>query len=123
MTGSKNYFVIDNVHAGLKNKHILRGVDLKLKPGDILALMGPNGSGKSTLAHVIMGHPDFKATKGKVWWHGKNLLKLEPWQRSREGIFLAFQYPHEVPGVNFYEFLNVSYQARDRKSTRLNSSH
>src|SRR5256885_10643503 len=88
--------------------------------------MGPNGSGKSTLAKILAGHPAYVVTKGEVLYEGRNLLELEPDERAREGIFLAFQYPVEVPGVSNAQFLRLAYNEKrkqDRKSTRLNSSH
>ena len=106
---------IKNLHAGLPGKPILNGVTLTVPAGKIVALMGPNGSGKSTLAQLLMGQPDYRVTSGTVRWHGKDLLKLKPWQRARAGLFLAFQYPFEVPGVNFYEFLLAAYQSVNGK--------
>lgn len=91
---------IENLHVEVEGKPILRGLDLELPPGQVHAIMGPNGSGKSTLAHVIAGKPGYTVTQGRVTFHGKDLLALEPEERAGEGVFLAFQYPVEIPGVN-----------------------
>ena len=91
---------------------ILKGVDLELKAGEIHAIMGPNGSGKSTLAKVLAGHPGYEATAGEVRYRGNDLLELEPDERSRDGVFLAFQYPVEIPGVSIANFLRTALQAR-----------
>ena len=91
---------------------ILRGVDLELPRGEIHAVMGPNGSGKSTLAKVLAGHPAYEVTEGEVWYKGQNLLELEADERARQGLFLAFQYPVEVPGVSIANFLRAALQAR-----------
>lgn len=109
---------IRNLIAGPKDRVILRSVNLTAKPNVITALMGPNGSGKSTLAHVLMGHPDYQVTKGVVMWRGKNLLKLTPAERARLGVFLAFQYPLEISGVNYHEFLWTAYQAVRGKTAK-----
>jgi len=92
---------------------ILRGVNLELKPGEIHAIMGPNGSGKSTLAKVLSGHPAYEVTAGSVTYQGKDLLELEPDERARAGIFLAFQYPMEIPGVSIANFLRLAVQAKN----------
>jgi Fe-S cluster assembly ATP-binding protein len=105
---SKN-LIIEGLKANIADKEILRGVDLTVRPGKIIALMGPNGSGKSTLSQVLMGNDAYEVKKGKVSWQGKNLLKLEPGERAKLGLFLSFQYPHELPGVNMYEFLSTAY--------------
>ena len=91
---------------------ILRGVDLDLTAGEIHAIMGPNGSGKSTLAKILAGHPGYAVTGGEVLYRGKDLLDLEPDERSREGVFLAFQYPVEIPGISIANFLRTALQAR-----------
>ncbi|MCA9737212.1 MAG: ATP-binding cassette domain-containing protein, partial [Gemmatimonadetes bacterium] len=91
---------------------ILRGVDLEIRPGEIHAIMGPNGSGKSTLAKVLMGHPGYEVTGGEVLYQGEPLLELEPDERARAGLFLAFQYPVDIPGVSIANFLRAAKQAR-----------
>jgi Fe-S cluster assembly ATP-binding protein len=103
---------IRNLHAGIDGKEILKGVDLTLKQGEIHALMGPNGTGKSTLAYVLMGHPSYEVSEGKVLFKGQNILDLEPDERSRLGIFLAFQYPTAIPGVSVANFLRTAINAR-----------
>jgi Fe-S cluster assembly ATP-binding protein len=91
---------------------ILKGVDLDLQAGEIHAIMGPNGSGKSTLAKVLAGHPGYEVTGGTVMFRGQDLLEMEPDERSRDGVFLAFQYPVEIPGVSIANFLRTALQAR-----------
>lgn len=92
---------------------ILRGVNLELKAGEIHAIMGPNGSGKSTLAKVLSGHPAYEVTSGSVTFMGQDLLELEPDERARAGVFLAFQYPMEIPGVSIANFLRLAVQAKN----------
>ena len=100
---------IKNLHAGIGEKEILRGIDLTVKAGEIHAVMGPNGSGKSTLAQVLAGHPGYEVTKGEVTYDGRDLLEMDPEVRAQEGIFLAFQYPIEIPGVTNAYFLRSAY--------------
>ncbi len=102
---------IRNLHASVEGKEILHGLDLTLNAGEVHACMGPNGSGKSTLAQVLAGHPAYEVTSGEVRYLGKNLLELTPEDRAREGLFLAFQYPVEIPGVNNTYFLRAAYNA------------
>ena len=100
---------IENLHASAGDKPILRGIDLTVNAGEIHAVMGPNGSGKSTLAQVLAGHPGFEVTEGSVTYLGENLLDLDPEVRAQRGIFLAFQYPTEIPGVTNAYFLRAAY--------------
>src|SRR5437016_13684157 len=91
---------IQNLHAGIEEKQMLRGLNLEIKPGEVHAIMGPNGSGKSTLANVLAGRSDYQVTDGSVELNNADLLQLEPEERAARGLFLAFQYPTEIPGVN-----------------------
>lgn len=99
---------IENLHAGIEGKEILKGVDLEVGLGEIHAIMGPNGGGKSTLASVLMGHPRYEVTEGSVTFDGHDVLELEPDERAKLGMFLAFQYPSEVPGVSVANFLRTA---------------
>lgn len=99
---------IKNLHASIEGKAILKGVNLAIDEGEIHAIMGPNGSGKSTLSAILTGNPAFKVTEGEVWFRGKNLLEMSPEDRSREGIFLSFQYPVEIPGVSMANFMRAA---------------
>ena len=103
---------IRNLHASVEDKPILRGVNLTVKQGEVHALMGPNGSGKSTLSNVILGHPAYQVTAGQIIFDGEDLLELEPDERSRAGLFLAFQYPVAIPGVTLANFLRQAINAR-----------
>jgi Fe-S cluster assembly ATP-binding protein len=103
---------IHNLHVSIEGKAILKGVNLTVKPGEVHALMGPNGNGKSTLAYTIMGHPGYTVTEGEVCFEGRNLIDLEPDERSRLGIFLAFQYPVAIPGVSVANFLRTALNTR-----------
>lgn len=99
---------INNLQAKIEDNQILKGLNLEVKPGEIHAIMGPNGSGKSTLASVLAGREDFEVTDGSVEFEGKDLLELNPAERAGEGVFLAFQYPVEIPGVNTTSFLKTA---------------
>lgn len=99
---------IKNLHAIVEEKEILKGIDLEVKKGEIHAIMGPNGSGKSTLSSVLAGNPKFEVTRGTVHFNGKDLLEMEPEDRAREGIFLSFQYPVEIPGVSMVNFMRAA---------------
>ena len=103
--------VIEDLHVAVGDKQILRGVDLTVEPGRVHALMGPNGSGKSTLAYALAGHPGYKVTGGKVSFKGEDVLALTPDERARLGMFLAMQYPVEVPGVSVTNFLRTAINA------------
>src|ERR687895_2171827 len=114
---------IKNLHVSAGDKQILKGVDLHVKPGEFHALMGPNGSGKSTLANVIMGHPNLEVTEGQVLFDGEDLTEADPDERSRAGLFMAFQYPVAIPGVTVAKYLrtviNAHREARGEQSISL----
>ncbi|GIL12303.1 MAG: Fe-S cluster assembly ATPase SufC [Chloroflexi bacterium] len=103
---------IRNLHVSVEDKPILRGVNLTVKQGEVHALMGPNGSGKSTLANVLLGHPAYEVTAGQIIFEGEDLLEMEADERSRAGLFLAFQYPVSIPGVTLANFLRQAINAR-----------
>ena len=103
---------IQDLHVAIGDQEIVRGLSLTLPRGEVHAIMGPNGSGKSTLAKVLAGHPDYHVTKGKVLMDGENVLDWAPDERARKGLFLAFQYPSEIPGVTIANFLRAAVQAR-----------
>ena len=106
---------IENLHASVGGKHILRGLDLVVNAGEVHAIMGPNGAGKSTLGNVLAGREGYEATAGTVLFQGKDLLGLEPEERAALGVFLAFQYPVEIPGVNNTYFLRAALNAQRRR--------
>ncbi len=103
---------IKDLHASIDDKEILKGLNLTINKGEVHAIMGPNGSGKSTLSKVLAGHPSYTVTSGEVLYNGENLLELEPDERAKAGIFLAFQYPVEVPGVSNSQFLRLAYNEK-----------
>lgn len=105
---------IKNLHVSIEGKEILKGLDLTIEQGKIHAIMGPNGTGKSTLAYTLMGHPSYEVIEGEVMFKGQNILELEPDERSRLGVFLAFQYPVAIPGVTVANFLRTALNARRR---------
>ncbi|MGI8642760.1 MAG: Fe-S cluster assembly ATPase SufC [Thermomicrobiales bacterium] len=108
MADSTPMFVIENLHASIEDTPILKGVDLTINKGEVHALMGPNGSGKSTLAYVLAGHPSYEVTEGAIYYNGEDILEMEPDERARMGIFLAFQYPTVIPGVSMANFLRMA---------------
>ncbi|MBK8805418.1 MAG: Fe-S cluster assembly ATPase SufC [Bacteroidales bacterium] len=101
---------IKNLHASINGKEILKGLNLEIKPGEIHAIMGPNGSGKSTLSAVIAGREDYEVTAGEIIFNGKNIIEMSPEDRACEGIFLAFQYPIEIPGVSITNFMKTALE-------------
>jgi len=120
-----NDLVITDLQARIGDKEILRGVNLTVRGGTVHAIMGPNGSGKSTLANIIAGHPGYEVTAGEVWYRDQNILELDPDERSKLGLFLAFQYPVAVPGVSVANFLRAAINAhraeegKDPKTTAI----
>jgi Fe-S cluster assembly ATP-binding protein len=106
--------VIRNLHVNIEDKEILKGLALTINQGEVHAIMGPNGTGKSTLAYTLMGHPNYKVTQGEIIFKGQNVLELEADERSRLGMFLAFQYPVAIPGVTVANFLRTAINARRR---------
>ncbi|MCU1499492.1 MAG: FeS assembly ATPase SufC [Acidimicrobiales bacterium] len=113
--------VIEGLRAGVDGKEILQGIDLVVRSGEVHAVMGPNGSGKSTLSHVIMGRPGYEITGGSVTLDGVDVLALDTWERAQAGLFLALQYPTEVPGVSVESMLAASFAAGGRDVTGLSS--
>ena len=103
---------VQNLHASINGQEIIRGLDIEFHQGEIHAVMGPNGSGKSTLAKVMSGHPDYEVTAGDIFLDGESILEMEPDERARRGLFMAFQYPIEIPGVSNANFLRAALQAR-----------
>ncbi len=100
---------IKNLHAEVEGNEILKGIDLEIKAGEVHAIMGPNGSGKSTLAKIVAGHPSYEVTKGEIIYEGEDLAEMEPDERARRGIFMAFQYPVEIPGVSNSMLMREAY--------------
>ncbi|WNZ22943.1 Fe-S cluster assembly ATPase SufC [Leptolyngbya sp. NK1-12] len=109
---SETILSVKDLTANVDNTPILKGMNLEIKAGEIHAIMGPNGSGKSTFSKVLAGHPDYEVTGGEVTYLGQNLLELDPEERARSGVFLAFQYPLEIPGVSNLDFLRVAYNSK-----------
>jgi Fe-S cluster assembly ATP-binding protein len=103
---------VKDLHAGIDGKEILKGLNLEVNAGEVHAIMGPNGSGKSTLSKVLAGHPSYEVLSGSVTYDGEDLLELEPDERARAGVFMAFQYPVEVPGVSNSQFLRLAYNQK-----------
>src|SRR5580692_199834 len=103
---------VQNLHASINGQEILRGLDIAFSQGEVHAVMGPNGSGKSTLAKVMAGHPDYEVTEGDIFLDGESILEMEPDERARRGLFMAFQYPVEIPGVSNANFLRAALQAK-----------
>jgi len=103
---------VQDLTASVEGTPILKGLNLEMKAGEIHAIMGPNGSGKSTFSKILAGHPDYEITGGEILFYGKSILEMEPEQRARSGIFLAFQYPLEIPGVSNLDFLRVAYNSK-----------
>jgi Fe-S cluster assembly ATP-binding protein len=104
--------VIKNLHVSVEGQEILKGLNLEISKGEVHAIMGPNGSGKSTLANTLMGHPAYEVTEGEIWFKGENIVELPADERSRLGLFLAFQYPSTIPGVSVANFLRTAINAR-----------
>nr|QCI06549.1 iron-sulfur cluster formation ABC transporter ATP-binding subunit [Erythroglossum lusitanicum] len=111
---NNNILTINNLHVQIDNKPIIKGLNLSINSGEIHAIMGKNGSGKSTLAKVIAGHPHYKVTDGHIILNGENIINEEPDVRSHKGIFLAFQYPIEIPGVSNSDFLRLAYNSKKK---------
>lgn len=115
--------VIKNLHVNVEDQEILKGLNLEINKGQVHAIMGPNGSGKSTLANTLMGHPAYHVTEGGIWFKGQNLVDLLPDERSRLGLFLAFQYPSAIPGVSVANFLRTAVNARYPKPQPGSNGH
>jgi Fe-S cluster assembly ATP-binding protein len=111
MTENARELRIENLHVSVEGKEILKGIDLTVRPGKVHAIMGPNGSGKSTLAYTLMGHPGYEITEGRIYLDGTDITELTPDERAKQGLFLAFQYPHSIPGVTMANFLRTAVNA------------
>ncbi len=112
--------IIKDLHVSIEDKEILKGVNLEMNTGEIHAVMGPNGTGKSTLAAAIMGHPAFDITQGEVWLEGQNILEMDVDERARAGLFLAVQYPSEIPGITNAEFIRSAINSRREADDQIN---
>jgi Fe-S cluster assembly ATP-binding protein len=117
-----NLLELKNLHVSIGDKEIVKGLSLTLRSGEVHAIMGPNGTGKSTLSKAIAGHPDYTITSGEILLDGASILELEPDERARAGLFLAFQYPSEIPGVSIANFLRAAQQARLAEGEELDAS-
>ena len=106
---------VKDLHVSIEGKEIIKGVNLKVNDGEIVAFMGPNGSGKSTLSYVLMGHPKYSITKGKILYNGEDITNMEPDERAKKGLFLSFQYPSEIPGVSVSNFLRTALNSKREK--------
>ena len=115
---ANKWFEVRDLHVNVGDKEILKGLTLTINEGEIHAIMGPNGSGKSTLAYTLMGHPNYTVTRGEVYFKGGNVLDMRPDERSRAGLFLAFQYPVSIPGVTVAQFLRTAMNARLKADAR-----
>ena len=110
------FLEVKNLHVKIEDKEIVKGLNLKVDKGQVVALMGPNGSGKSTLAYALMGHPKYEITSGKILLNGKDVTKAKPDERAKKGLFLSFQYPHEISGVSVSNFLRIALNAKREAS-------
>src|SRR5205085_4244158 len=115
MTDNTNALVIKDLHVAVEGKEILKGLTLTVQPGKVHAIMGPNGSGKSTLAYALMGHPGYQILSGQILLNGQDITELDPNERAKVGLFLAFQYPHSIPGVTMANFLRTAVNSVSEK--------
>lgn len=117
------FLEIKDLHANVEGKEILKGVNLKVEKGSVVAIMGPNGSGKSTLANVIMGHPNYKITKGQIILDGEDITNIPVDEKAKKGLFLSFQYPQEIPGVTLSNFLRTALNSKNEKKISVLDFH